>query len=275
MKIDAVICTFNSINTIKECINSISLYLQPEHIIVVDGGSTDGTLDYLSSHDLVEVHLKPELSLSESRQYSFSKVTSEWFLQIDSDVILKEPVMPFLEKYKDHTDVIEFGVNNHSISALPEDPHSSSYHRRAFFFANLIKKKCLPDIDINVRHMEEELMRRYVLDQGGSWLKTGILIGDHYTEPMRYEGRRNTEIIRNKPLPNWVYEDMGKIDKNTSQSFKKVIFSLAVVSSNAINRNAFIEWYKSFKFPFMPIFSYFKGYFKTKKSSKYFTNKNL
>ncbi len=89
MKIDVVLLTKNSLKPcLKECLDSIYRNVPVNRLIVVDGGSTDGTLQLL--HDYPDVVVIDDASgtRATARQKGIDAVTTDWHLQVDSDVIL-------------------------------------------------------------------------------------------------------------------------------------------------------------------------------------------
>lgn len=264
MIVDVVICSFNSAATIRQCLEGIAKFVETERIIVVDGGSKDGTQDIVRAHPKTELHVRPDLSLGASRKFAFGLVRTEWFLQIDSDVILTKSLTPTFQKHHTAADVIEFGTNNFYAfpTPTPQEMASGNYERRAFFFTNFIRKSSVPQVDLDVRHMEEELMRRYIVAAGGSWIKTGEVVGDHFSAPMRYEGREIATITRIKPYPRWVYYDMGKIDRLSSVPMKAVVKSAIRVVIDSLNVSALVKAVRSFSNPVANLYHYFLGYFR-------------
>ncbi len=85
-KICAVIPTKNNIRTIQECLNSVSNVTK--HIIIVDSGSTDGTIE-LCINQGVSVINKPWLGMVKQRQYCLDQASDfDWILLLDSDEML-------------------------------------------------------------------------------------------------------------------------------------------------------------------------------------------
>ncbi|MFD2036369.1 glycosyltransferase family 2 protein [Belliella marina] len=90
----AIVVTFNRINILKENIENIfSQSLKISHLIVVDNGSSDGTLDYLKSHEnpnLSLVSLDENLGFGAGLQkgMSYAQINFEpdyyWLLDDDS-----------------------------------------------------------------------------------------------------------------------------------------------------------------------------------------------
>ena len=70
--VSAVVCTLNSIASIESCLSSLASSGVGE-VIVVDGGSTDGTLTVAHSHaDLVLND--PGKGLSRSSQHRYTRI---------------------------------------------------------------------------------------------------------------------------------------------------------------------------------------------------------
>jgi len=264
MNFDVVICTLNSAATIERCISGILKFVSTERIIVVDGGSSDGTLEILRNFPMVELHIRPDLNLGNSRKFAFELVKTEWFLQIDSDIILKKSLEESFERHHTKSDVIEFGTNNFYSFQTPtiRELESGAYEKRAFFFTNLIKKSSISAYDLDVRHMEEELMRRYMISDGKVWTKTGEIVSDHFSSPMRYEGREIALILRVKPYPRWVYYDMGKIDRLSRISLRGVLRSVLQVISYSLNLSGIMRVFLSLSNPIVNLYFYIAGYIK-------------
>jgi len=91
MKIDVVVLTKNSQETVRKCLNSIYENVPVNRLIVVDGHSTDKTLEIIRSfnrkHHNVSL-LSEEGTRGKARQKAIEAVTTEWFMFVDSDVIL-------------------------------------------------------------------------------------------------------------------------------------------------------------------------------------------
>ncbi|MEL4308718.1 glycosyltransferase family 2 protein [Joostella sp. CR20] len=90
-KLSAVIITYNEINYIKNCIESV---LFADEIIVVDSFSTDGTWEYLESHPKVTAVQHPFENFTKQKSYALSLATHNWIYFFDAD----ERVTPKLEK---------------------------------------------------------------------------------------------------------------------------------------------------------------------------------
>lgn len=91
MKVDVVVLTKNSEETLRKCLDSVYRNVPVNRLIVVDGCSTDRTLDIVDAfneeHHNVVV-LCEEGTRGKARQTAIEAVVTEWFMFVDSDVIL-------------------------------------------------------------------------------------------------------------------------------------------------------------------------------------------
>lgn len=98
--ISACMIVRNEAQYIKQCLDSISP--QVDEVVVVDTGSTDGTVDIARQYGNVKIyHLDWPDDFSVARNFANSKATKAWILSIDADEILtgldtiKENLRPF------------------------------------------------------------------------------------------------------------------------------------------------------------------------------------
>ncbi len=91
--IDVVMLTKNSEHLLDRCLASIYQNVPVKNLIVVDGFSTDHTLNIIEEvmrqRGNVKV-IKVRGSRAEARKEGIAKVTTEWFMFADSDVILSK-----------------------------------------------------------------------------------------------------------------------------------------------------------------------------------------
>lgn len=267
-KIDVTICTFNSDHKLRECISSIIEYININKLIVVDGNSTDKTHQIIESFNNqinIDIFIKPELNLGQSRSFSFSKVTTTYFLQIDSDVVLDNRSLDAFSNNYMKGDVVEFGIDNiFSFPYPPENiPSKSSYTRRGFFFANLMKADIVNNIQIDVSTHEEEYLRRVLANDGKSWIKTKKIIGAHYSQPVRYKNRRNVASVRIVPIGKSQYIDRGIVYGKTNESFTGILRELLIIVSESFNLSGLLNSFKGMSNPFANIYYFLLAFFRS------------
>jgi glycosyltransferase involved in cell wall biosynthesis len=102
MNVDVVLLTKNSEKKLNECLKSIYRNVPVNRLIVVDAYSTDKTLDivkeFQEKHGNVLV-VRDRGNRASARQMGLRQVSTEWFMFVDSDVILCENWFQKAEKY--------------------------------------------------------------------------------------------------------------------------------------------------------------------------------
>jgi glycosyltransferase involved in cell wall biosynthesis len=90
-QVDVVLLTKNSEYLLEKCLNSVYENVPVANLIVIDGYSTDHTLDILSKfkqlYSNVTVY-QMDGSRAKARQEGIHRVSTDWFLFVDSDVLL-------------------------------------------------------------------------------------------------------------------------------------------------------------------------------------------
>jgi len=89
--VDVLILTKNSERRLKDCLESVYRNLPIGQLIVIDGYSTDKTLAILNDFNEKYHNIKIIMdrgNRATARQKGIFNVTTEWFLFVDSDVVL-------------------------------------------------------------------------------------------------------------------------------------------------------------------------------------------
>jgi glycosyltransferase involved in cell wall biosynthesis len=89
--VDVVLLTLNSDRKLKDCVSSVYQNVPVKRLIVVDGGSTDQTLEILEEFNREFGNVKiihDKGTRATARQKGIEAVTSDWFIFVDSDVVL-------------------------------------------------------------------------------------------------------------------------------------------------------------------------------------------
>ncbi len=93
MQIDVVLLTKNSEYLLAKCLSSVYESVPVKNLIVIDGFSTDRTLDILGKfnrkHGNITV-FQMQGSRAKARTEGIRHVTTDWFLFVDSDVLLSK-----------------------------------------------------------------------------------------------------------------------------------------------------------------------------------------
>ena len=88
---DVVLLTKNSQRMLKRCVESIYQNIPVAQLIVVDGYSTDDTLEIIEEFNKKYGNIRVIMdkgTRATARQKGIQAVTAEWFMFVDSDVVL-------------------------------------------------------------------------------------------------------------------------------------------------------------------------------------------
>ena len=123
-KISVVIPTLNRINTLQRALDSvINQTYKPAEIIVVDNGSSDGTLKFLrEQYPKITILTENKIGVSSARNKGIKKSINQWIALLDSDdawhprklEIQTSMLDSALKEYNlIHTDEVWFRNNKH------------------------------------------------------------------------------------------------------------------------------------------------------------------
>lgn len=194
--IDIIMITKNSVAPcLDESLSSIEIAakcscIQPR-LIVVDGGSDDGTLEIVERHntELGSLILFDEGNRATARQLGIEHVDTDLFAFIDSDVVLTQEwfsqMIPYFENPKVGAvwgAAIQTAPNRRkyfeAMSKLygksPLDMMKSYGERRGCLHDTMIRTKAVKDIKIppHLHVMEDHFVRSYLENKGWDWVST-------------------------------------------------------------------------------------------------------
>lgn len=185
-KVDVVLLTKNSIKPcLGECVRSIYANVPVNRLVVVDGGSEDGTIEFMKRFPKVVVVEDLGGNRATARQKGINMVETEWFVFVDSDVILSDNW--FNEAWKnvnDHVGAIQ-GFDNligdksvsdfaDAMAKLRKHLHKTPKEYPAFTGDVLIKTSIVKDIKIPnfLHYYEDQYTRKFIRNKGFKWVIT-------------------------------------------------------------------------------------------------------
>jgi glycosyltransferase involved in cell wall biosynthesis len=89
-QITPLILTYNEAPNIRRTLGKLSW---AESIVVIDSGSTDGTLEILRRYRQVEVVQRPFIDAASQCNFGLTQVTSPWVLSLDADYELSDELI--------------------------------------------------------------------------------------------------------------------------------------------------------------------------------------
>jgi glycosyltransferase involved in cell wall biosynthesis len=135
--IDVVVLTKNSEHVLDECLASVYENVPVKNLIVVDGYSTDRTLKIVDkvneTHGNVTV-LNVNGSRAKAREKGIRQVSTDWFMFVDSDVVLSKDWFRKAAKNAEHDVGAIWGVNIDIIPNIKD--------KRIWKLQGLIARQC-------------------------------------------------------------------------------------------------------------------------------------
>jgi glycosyltransferase involved in cell wall biosynthesis len=214
--VDVVIPTYNRGEFLRQCLDSVYQEVPVHEVIIVDGGSTDDTVEIAREYPRVQIFIRPDLNLGQARQFGIEQVGTEWFCFIDSDVVLRDGWFDEMWKFTDQYQAIEGNFYTHHVFAFKRPQHEL----RGITVTTLIRTECVKGIDIPSQvtrrrrrkllgdrpvSFEDTYIKRHVEQQGFTWYKTNEFLADHYS------GLRDELTLTMQPRDLGHYVDSGYV----------------------------------------------------------------
>ncbi len=107
-KISVVLAVFNEEENLKECLNSIKDFAN--EIVIVDGGSSDKTLDIAKQFNakIIKTNNPPIFHINKNK--AIDSATGDWILQLDADEIVSEKLKKEIERAIQNSSINGFWV---------------------------------------------------------------------------------------------------------------------------------------------------------------------
>jgi glycosyltransferase involved in cell wall biosynthesis len=88
--ITPLLITYDEIKNIERTLGALAW---ARRIVIVDSGSTDGTLDVLARDPRIEVHHRAFDTFADQCNFGLTKIASEWVLSLDADYELSQALV--------------------------------------------------------------------------------------------------------------------------------------------------------------------------------------
>jgi len=256
-KISVVIPTLNRINTLQRALDSvINQTYKPAEIIVVDNGSSDGTLKFLrEQYPKITILTENKIGVSSARNKGIKKSINQWIALLDSDdawhprklEIQTNMLDSALKEYNlIHTDEVWFRNNKH-INQMKKHKKQGGY-----IFERCLSLCCISPSSV--------LFKKNILDKVGlfdeslpvcedydMWLKICsseevLFAQDKLT--YKYGGHKDQlsksywgmDRFRIKSIENTI-KNFDLTYKQKKQAKKELIKKLKIIINGAFKRN--------------------------------------
>jgi len=181
--IDVVMLTRNSECVLDECLRSIYENVPVNRLIIVDRFSADETLKIIERYDKKYgniVVLLREGTRAMARQEGIEKVVTEWFMFVDSDVVLCKDWFKKAWKLVDEEVGAIWGVdipgniNSSFLLKILTQVSMRSFDARGGTHDILVRHKVVKEIEIpeNLHVYEDAFIKKWVLEKGHKVIAT-------------------------------------------------------------------------------------------------------
>jgi len=177
MQIDIVVLTRNSERFLKECLTSVYKNVPVNNLIIVDGYSTDATLEivkeFQEKHSNI-VLIQERGTRGSARQKAMSRVKTDWFMFVDSDVFLCDDWFAKAKKQmKDNVGAI-WGMEiwsvlkNSKVLGLFERVTMKIFEKRGGTHDLLVRRKAIEGIRIpfHLHTFEDSYIKSWICKNG-------------------------------------------------------------------------------------------------------------
>jgi glycosyltransferase involved in cell wall biosynthesis len=209
---DVIIRTKNSAELLEACLQSICDEIPVRRIIIVDGGSTDKTLEIASKFNRVSIYSLPDLNLGQATKYGFLMAKTEWVAVIDSDIILRKGWFEEMKKHMSDADAVEGCRNDYYTFKVSMDCTKAIHGR---FGQTILKREPVLNMDLDLPFGEDTVVKLNFERQGMKWKRSGNFLADHYTKIEGSKHRRTGTIFDPDPrivhIPKKFQIEQGRI----------------------------------------------------------------
>ena len=204
--VDVVVLTKNSERMLEKCLASIFETVPVNHLIVVDGYSTDHTIDILNDFQKRHGNLlivEDRGTRGSARLMGIRLVETEWFLFVDSDVTLCggwfEKAMKFVDGNVGAVWGIEIwdGIQNSAVLSLFLQITRRIFEMRGGTHDLLVRYEAIKDIDIpkDLHVFEDAFIAEWITKKGYRLVPTYDPYCIHYRPPAVWTFKGSIDII--------------------------------------------------------------------------------
>lgn len=204
--VDVAILTMNSERKLKECIDSVYQNIPVNNLIVVDGFSTDNTVviirEYQEKYSNV-IFVQEKGTRGSARQTAIGLVKSDWFVFVDSDVVLSKDWFAQAEKLVNNDVGAVWGIEIWSvlkdtkILSLFERVTLKIFEKRGGTHDLLVRRKTVEDINIpfKLHTYEDGYIKDWIENKGYKVLGVYEPCCIHYRPETVWTMQKHIELV--------------------------------------------------------------------------------
>lgn len=206
MKVDVAVLTKNSEEHLEKCLNAIYKNVPVNQLVIIDGGSRDKTLDIAGAfnkkyHNVVLLVEKG--TRGEARQKAIETVRTEWFMFVDSDIILCNGWFKKAEPLMKADVGAVWGIEvwsvlrNLTLLKLFERVTMKIFGKRGGTHDLLVRRKAIEDIHIppNLHVYEDAYIKSWICKKGFKVISAYEPYGIHYRAPIVWTIKKSISFI--------------------------------------------------------------------------------
>ena len=235
MSFDVIMLTKNSISTIEESISSVYREVPVNRLIIVDGGSTDGTLELVKGFPRVEI-IHDIGTRATARQKGIMAVKTEWHIHVDSDVTLAkgwyDRISPYLKDDKIgavwgvtlpvgklYNDILRSLARLRRTTVLQIQLSQSRY----LLHDTIIRTSAVSDIKIppDYHVQEDQFIGNHIVSKGYAWMKSKEASCFHKLSGRSESGFRKEAILSGYMYHKYHIRSFSSILRNSISAIPK------------------------------------------------------
>lgn len=101
--LSVIVSTKNRLTSLRECVESLLLDKFPKQIIIQDGASTDGTVEFLKSQKRILWKSEADTCHVDGLRKALKRATGKFVLILgDDDMVIPGSIAPFIQRIFDY-----------------------------------------------------------------------------------------------------------------------------------------------------------------------------
>lgn len=128
MKLSVVVCVRNEEARLRDCLQTV-FQNEPDEVVLIDGGSTDRTLEIARQFPEIKIIESPNSSLPRDRQIGIDATRNQYVAMIDADHRLQPGDLQSLAKDMEeyNFDIVQSGLVSHSVTGFWDAAEDESW----------------------------------------------------------------------------------------------------------------------------------------------------
>ncbi|MGB9693798.1 MAG: glycosyltransferase family 2 protein [Fervidobacterium sp.] len=238
MSVDVVVLTKNSERMLRECLTSVYENVPVNRLIIVDGYSTDATLTIVKEFNEKYgnvVIVKDKGTRGTARQKGIREVKTDWFMFVDSDVILCKDWFKKAEAFIKENVGAVWGIEiwsvlkNSKMLKLFERITMKIFEKKGGTHDLLVRRKAVEDICIppHLHTYEDRYIKKWICKKGYEIIPAYDPYCIHYRPENVWTIRKSVSLIA---------DEIRLAIRNPQLLLSFAVYAAIVLHQNALRR---------------------------------------